>query len=275
MALPLKIRLQPDLARARSLLARADALVIAAGAGMGADSGLPTFRGNDGFWNAYPALGTQRMSFTSTASPDTFERDPRLAWGFYGHRLEMYREVAPHDGYRLLRELAARTARGAFVVTTNVDGHFERAGFPADAIWEKHGSIHRLQCLQPCGQHLWSARGFVPELNTQECRCENELPRCPHCGGLARPNIMMFGDGGWVEDMADSQQELFEGFASGARRVVVIELGAGTAIPSLRYLSQRRGWPVIRVNPHEHAVDAHNSVGLPMSALAALIELTR
>ena len=108
---------------ARRLVQSADAFIIAAGAGMSADSGLPTFRGDGGFWKAYPALGQQQLSFTDVASPHTFARDPRLAWGFYGHRLKIYRDPQPHDGYRLLMGLALKANLGAFVVTTNVDGH--------------------------------------------------------------------------------------------------------------------------------------------------------
>ncbi|HQP37085.1 MAG TPA: Sir2 family NAD-dependent protein deacetylase, partial [Polyangiaceae bacterium] len=65
---------------------QADALLITAGAGMGVDSGLPDFRGNQGFWRAYPAYADLGLSFVSLASPGWFQRDPRLAWGFYGHR---------------------------------------------------------------------------------------------------------------------------------------------------------------------------------------------
>jgi NAD-dependent SIR2 family protein deacetylase len=79
--------------RAADLIDQASALVIAAGAGMGVDSGLPDFRGRSGFWQAYPALASAGLDFSELASPHTFERDPRLAWGFYGHRLQLYPQV--------------------------------------------------------------------------------------------------------------------------------------------------------------------------------------
>src|SRR5690554_5324373 len=74
-------------------LERADGLIITAGAGMGVDSGLPDFRGNEGLWRAYPALRQSRLEFTRIASPAAFRREPELAWGFYGHRLELYRKT--------------------------------------------------------------------------------------------------------------------------------------------------------------------------------------
>src|SRR5262250_1763780 len=108
------------LERAARLIAEAEGLVIAAGAGMGVDSGLPDFRGSQGFWNAYPALGTREIGFTAIASPPTFRTEPRLAWGFYGHRLQLYRETVPHAGFALLKDWAARRPQGAFVFTSNV-----------------------------------------------------------------------------------------------------------------------------------------------------------
>ncbi len=81
------------IARAAELIESADALIIAAGAGMGVDSGLPDFRGNEGFWKAYPALARARLEFTRIASPSAFERNPQLAWVFYGHRLKLYRDT--------------------------------------------------------------------------------------------------------------------------------------------------------------------------------------
>src|SRR6476619_685195 len=126
--------------QAAHLIEQADALVIAAAAGMGVDSGLPDFRGNQGFWNAYPALGRRAMDFATIASPRTFETDPRLAWGFYGHRLALYRETVPHAGFGILRRWGERMPRGLAVFTSNVDGQFQRAGFDAVPIHECHGS---------------------------------------------------------------------------------------------------------------------------------------
>ena len=177
--------------KARRLVQSADAILIAAGAGMSAASGLPTFRGDGGFWNAYPALGQQQLSITDVASPQTFARDPWLAWGFYGHRLKIFRAAQPHDDYRLLIGLALKADLGSFVVTTNVDGHFQRAGFPDARIWEMHGSIHQLQCLEPCVQDLWPAWSVEPEIDANACRCPGEIPRCPAWGGV-RPNNLIF-----------------------------------------------------------------------------------
>ena len=93
---------EPSIRAAAELIADADALIIAAGAGIGVDSGLPDSRGNEGFWRAYPALAKANLNFAEVASPQTFEQNPSLAWGFYGHRLDLYRRTVPHAGFEIL-----------------------------------------------------------------------------------------------------------------------------------------------------------------------------
>lgn len=106
----------------KTLLHSADCLLITAGAGMGVDSGLPDFRGNSGMWQAYPELGRQQINFTSIANPQAFAKNPRLAWGFYGHRLALYRKTVPHAGFEYLLKIAEHLDLPYFVFTSNVDG---------------------------------------------------------------------------------------------------------------------------------------------------------
>ncbi len=117
--------------RAAAVVAEADALLVGAGAGMGVDSGLPDFRGAQGFWRAYPLYQKLGLDFIGMANPRWFATDPAFAWGFYGHRLELYRRTEPHPGFAVLARWAARMKRGSFVYTSNVDGHFQKAGFDA------------------------------------------------------------------------------------------------------------------------------------------------
>lgn len=262
------------LRRAAALITEADALIVAAGAGMGVDSGLPDFRGPEGFWRAYPALGRARIDFHRIASPAAFEADARLAWGFYGHRLGLYRRTVPHAGFGLLRRWGEGMAQGCRVFTSNVDGQFQRAGFDDAAVHECHGSIHHLQCSVPCGDAVWTADDFTPEVDEAACRLRNALPTCPHCGALARPNVLMFGDAAWVDAREAAQAERFADWMAGVRRPVVIEIGAGTAVPSVRYFSRqmvdRANARRVRINLHEPAVPAAQDVGIGMGALDAL-----
>ena len=80
----------------------ADAILVGAGAGMGVDSGLPDFRGKSGFWKAYPPLAKMGIEFEEMANPYWFTKNPSLAWGFYGHRLNLYQKTKPHCGFNIL-----------------------------------------------------------------------------------------------------------------------------------------------------------------------------
>ena len=111
-------------------LRNAEHLVIIAGAGLGVDSGLPDFRGNEGFWRAYPALAGAGIDFETMATPACLEQDPRRGWGFYGHRLNLYRRAVPHEGFGILRDFIRQLSGSAFVITSNVDGQFQK-GFLA------------------------------------------------------------------------------------------------------------------------------------------------
>src|SRR5512138_172531 len=128
-------------ARAADAIRGASALVVTAGAGMGVDSGLPDFRGDHGFWNAYPMYERLGLSFVQAANPEHFERDPAFGWGFYGHRTNLYRQTTPHEGFHILRRWTRDLGLDHFVVTSNVDGQFQKAGFGEEKILEVHGSI--------------------------------------------------------------------------------------------------------------------------------------
>ena len=254
--------------RAADLVRDADALLVCAGAGMGVDSGLPDFRGTSGFWRAYPPYERLGLGFEELADPVHFAEDPALAWGFYGHRLHLYRGTTPHAGFGVLR------AWGARVLTSNVDGQFQEAGFPHVA--EVHGSIHHLQCLAPCSPEIWSAAGVEVRIDAA-MRALKPLPQCGHCGGLARPNILMFGDGGWLAERSRRQIVRYNAWLDdatrGGGRLVVIEVGAGTAIPTVRIESERvvvrRGATLVRINPRDARVPALQ-VSLPTGAVEGL-----
>lgn len=252
------------------LLDQADGLIITAVAGMGVDSGLPDFRGNSGFWQAYPALAKARIAFHEIANPDNFHSDPSLAWGFYGHRLALYRATEPHRGFALLAEWANQMPQGGFVFTSNVDGQFQKAGFDGTRIYECHGSIHHLQCLTPCSSEVWMADEVQAEVDAEQCRMAPPLPRCPRCGGLARPNILMFGDDGWIDARSRQQASRLQRWLVTVERPLVIELGAGTAIPTVRHFGESLDVPIIRINPTEPQLILRRGVSLAMGALEGL-----
>ncbi len=265
------------LEQAARAIQAADALVIAAGAGMGVDSGLPDFRGNEGFWKAYPMVARLGLRFDEMANPVWFENDPELAWAFYGHRLNLYRQTTPHAGFGKLLKWATAKPAGYFVFTSNVDGHFQKAGFAPEQIEECHGSIHHFQCLRECTRSIWDADKENVRVDETIFRAARPLPRCRHCGGMARPNIMMFDDFSWLADRHYEQQQRFgqwlQPLQKKSARLAIIELGAGSAIPTVRYtcekLSQIFGGTLIRINLREANVPSGH-FGLATGALEGL-----
>jgi NAD-dependent SIR2 family protein deacetylase len=263
---------------AAEALRRAGALVVTAGAGMGVDSGLPDFRGDRGFWKAYPMYERLGLSFVDAANPEHFERDPHFGWGFYGHRLNLYRATVPHAGFAILRRWIETRRLPWFVVTSNVDGQFQKAGFDEDRIVEVHGSIHHLQCTVPCAPAIWENREEIA-VDPRTMRADG-LPRCACCGAVARPNILMFGDYGWIPQRTHAQQGRLDVFLEEVeeRPLLVVELGAGTAVPTIRYTSERLGARpdalVVRVNPREADIGAPH-VSLAAGALEGLTAIDR
>ncbi|MFC4003935.1 NAD-dependent deacetylase [Prauserella oleivorans] len=260
-----------ELDRAAELISSAGALLVCAGAGMGVDSGLPDFRGDEGFWRAYPPYARLGLSFVEVADPVHFAADPELAWGFYGHRLELYRRTRPHDGFAILRRWGDAKSGGVRVFTSNVDGQFQRAGFPHVA--EVHGSIHHLQCLERCGDDIWPADDVTVSVDEATMRAVPPLPACPHCGGLARPNILMFGDFDWLGTRTERQLDELRAWRREHPDLVVVELGAGLAVPTVRRqaeLASAANGALVRINPREPEVRHGRGVSLPLGALDAL-----
>ena len=155
---------------ARELLQQARSIAVLTGAGISAESGVPTFRGAGGLWKQFRA--------EDLATPDAFRRDPQLCWEWYDWRRGILANVKPNAGHSAIAELERLTQR-FMLITQNVDGLHQQAG--SERVLEIHGSIWRLQCTQ-CGK-AWLDR-TVPL---------NLLPRC-ECGGLARPGVVWFGE---------------------------------------------------------------------------------
>lgn len=243
----------------------ADALLITAGAGIGADSGLATFRGKGGFWS--------EKDFMRLANPQAFVADPRAALGFYGYRLNSYRNTAPHAGFGILKSWADKMPQGHFVYTSNVDAHFEKAGFDPSKVVACHGTIHQWQCTSCTSPALYSA----PERVEVDAAMNwvGPLPLCP-CGAVLRPNILMFGDAMWNASPTLAQDKVCNDWIQALpskTKMVVVEIGAGTAVPSVRMFSamwKAAGATMIRINVAEaYGAD----IRIEASALEALTHI--
>ena len=262
---------------AREKVANASYILITAGAGMGVDSGLPDFRGKEGFWQAYPIAKKLNLDFYELASPKWFDENPKLAWAFYGHRLHLYKDTTPHSGYNKLLNLAL-AKKDYFVVTSNVDGHFKKAGFSEDRIDEIHGSINHMQCSKPCSSDIWSSGNINLELDLEKFEAKEPLPYCKKCRGVARPNILMFNDWNWLEHREKKQRERFANFLRqvGSESLVILEFGAGEVVPTIRNLSEiiasDFNATLIRINPQDYSVP-DGAISLKNGAKEAIEEL--
>ena len=223
--------------------------------------------------SAYPALGRQGLCFQTIASPPAFEQVPLTAWGFYGHRLNLYRATAPHAGFGVLHAWGQRMAQGCFVFTSNVDGHFQKAGFPTARVHECHGSIHRLQCTAHCSGEIWPTAHLHPQVDEAACQWQGELPHCPRCGALARPNVLMFDDRHWNDTRSQQQRMLLDMWLDSTTAPLVIEIGAGRAVPTVRNFTRRmqqRGSALVRINLREASIHNPDAIEIALGAREAL-----
>jgi NAD-dependent SIR2 family protein deacetylase len=215
------------------------------------------------------------MSFIDMANPQWFENDPHTAWGFYGHRLNLYRQTIPHSGYKMLLNWGQKKAGGYFVFTSNVDGHFQKSGFDPDRIIECHGSIHHLQCSRLCSNNIWAGDQCMVEIDEENMKGLDPLPECPNCGGIARPNILMFGDWNWISSRTAQQEQLLGEWLkqNKTKKMAIIECGAGTGVPTVRWTSERVvskfDATLIRINSRESQVPS-GAIGIAGGALETL-----
>ncbi len=264
--------------KAKQKIKEADVILITAGAGMGVDSGLPDFRGDEGFWKAYPVIKNLGHSFVDMANPQWFDTQPKLAWAFYGHRLNLYRKTVPHKGFALLKELV-EAKEDYFIFTSNVDGQFQKAGFDEEKIYECHGSIHYMQCTR-CSTEIYTTEKVEVEIDMDVFEAQT-IPHCPQCDEVARPNILMFGDWKWDSKRSNAQSAKLDAFKQkveeNRQKIVIIEIGAGTHIPTVRYESEHTATElngfVVRINPRDYEIEEQYGVGIALGGLAGLREV--
>jgi NAD-dependent deacetylase len=165
--------LNTALDEAAAALRDADQVCVLTGAGVSAESGVPTFRASDGLWEGH--------RIEDVASPSGFERDPGLVWQFYNARRANVATVKPNPGHHALVELEKRWNERFTLVTQNVDGLHLQAG--SQNVLEIHGSLRHTRCLG-CG--IVANRGLEPL---------GDAPQCGECRGQLRPDIVWFGEG--------------------------------------------------------------------------------
>lgn len=224
-----------QLEAAAARLRAAGRVTVMTGAGVSAASGIPTFRGQDGLWRRFRA--------EELATAEAFSRDPATVWEWYAWRRALIAEARPNAAHLVLASWERRLP-GFTLVTQNVDGLHERAG--SAEVVRLHGSIWDLACWAQCrsSPRRWhDDRVPLPELP----------PRCPHCGALARPGVVWFGE---MLDPAD-----LDAANAAVRCDVFLTVGTSSLVyPAAGFVhaARARGAFTIEVNPE--ATEASDSV---------------
>ena len=241
---------------ARALLAGARNVVVLTGAGISAESGVPTFRGEEGLWKSFRP--------EDLATPESFRRDPRLVWEWYAWRRERVGRCVPNQGHLALARWAL--AGRATIVTQNVDGLHEAAARseagdrdPTRALpLELHGALFRDRCTRCVRRFPASASVDASSLET--------LPRCPECGALARPDVVWFGE------LLDATA-LGRAFDEAGGADVCLVVGTSALVhpaASIPLITLKRGGLVVEVNPDLTPISAYARISVRAPAAEAL-----
>ncbi len=254
------------------LLKQAERMLVLTSAGMSADSNIPTFRDKDGYWRNFPPFKDRGLEAQDLASPWAFRNELPHAWAFYEWRRRNADKNEPHEGYHVLNRWMADCE--VFIHTTNTDGYHLRSGCPTDRIKEVHGSMWRLQCLNVCSYDFWN-EDAVPlcGLDNERMLASN-YPVCPRCKGIARPHILMFGDGEYTGH--PEQDDNFSDFLKNPVDLVLL-IGSSGAVPTNDYIAlqfHQGGASIININLD---ISANSIVNTPhflaMKGKDALIQL--
>ncbi len=217
---------------------------VLTGAGISAESGIPTFRGKDGLWNKYDPM--------ELATPEAFKRDPKLVWEWYDWRRQLIAKAQPNEGHKVLVEME-KNFPDFWLITQNVDGLHQRAG--SKKVIELHGNIWKLRCVS-CGKEDPDYRAPLPEIP----------PECESCGGLLRPGVVWFGE----SLPMDALQRAYE-LSEDAEVFIVVGTSAQVyPAAELPFVAKRGGAKLIEVNPEETPVTPHADVSIRESASTGL-----
>ncbi|MCS7196877.1 MAG: NAD-dependent deacylase [Aquificaceae bacterium] len=199
---------------------------VLTGAGISAESGIPTFRGDGGLWRNFRA--------EELATPTAFKKNPVLVWEWYMWRRSLIAKAKPNEGHLGLVELEEKLGDNFLLITQNVDGLHQRAG--SKRLVELHGNIWRVRCLS-CGAVYQDER----------VQSEDLPPSCRECGGLVRPDVVWFG-----EALPDEALKTAILWASSCD--IFVSIGTSALVypaAQLPYIAKEKGAKVVEINPEE------------------------
>jgi len=235
--------IRPEVVRAVRAIGGSSYLIAFTGAGVSAESGIPTFRGPGGLWRRYKP--------EELASPEGFKRNPRLVWEWYAWRMQLVERAKPNKAHILLSRLEESGILKC-IITQNVDGLHQRSG--SKNVIELHGNIWRARCIE-C---------YYTTIHHEPPPKESLPPTCPRCGALLRPDVVWFG-----EPLPSGA--LARAYSEAANADVVLVIGTSGAVEpagSIPLIAWHRGAHIINVDPNPNRYDGISYVNIKAKATA-------
>ena len=216
------------------------------GAGVSAESGIPTFRGKEGFWR----IGSQNYRPEEMSTMAAFREMPDEVWAWYLYRRGICRAAAPNAAHRAIARAEQRSGDAFLLITQNVDGLHLRAGNTHQRTYQIHGNLDLMRCSRQClpapvplpesiDVRWQKGRGLTDQ--------ERALLRCPECGAAARPHVL------WFDETYDEENFRFQSSIEAARLaslLIVVGTTGATSLPMhVGMMASQRGIPIVVVNP--------------------------
>ncbi len=236
------------LAACRAALGREGRIVALTGAGVSAESGIPTFRGKEGYWT----IGAREYHPQELATHDAFEQMPWEVWAWYLYRRGVCMAAAPNAGHVALVDMAHALGDRFALVTQNVDGLHRRAGSPDATTFPIHGDISLMRCANDCVLDRWPIPDAIPALARGETVSAEvkALLVCPRCGGMTRPHVL------WFDESYDEERYFLmtvRALAARSALVVIAGTSAQTNLPwQVVTLAERAGATIVDINPEDN-----------------------
>lgn len=224
--------------------------IVLTGAGISAESGVPTFRGKDGYWR----VGSKNYHAQELATLAAFQRMPEHVWAWYLERRRVCRSAAPNAAHGALAAAASALGDRLLLITQNVDGLHRRAGSPEATTYEIHGNLDYMRCLRGCRGVL-----AIPELDAVPPAALETALACPACRAPCRPHVL------WFDEFYDEEHYRFDSsLEAAARASLLIVIGTtGTTNLPLQICDRalRRGTPLVVIDPEPNVFSERATPG--------------
>lgn len=232
----------------RKTLSEGKKITVLTGAGISAESGIPTFRGPDGFWT----IGSRNYQPQEIATFWMFKRRPYDVWSWYLYRIKLCRKAKPNRGHIAVADMEKILGDSFMLITQNVDGLHLRAGNTLKRTYQIHGNIFYIRCSEECSREIYPLPDGIKGKDKGEEITEEEkrLLRCPRCGAIARPHVL------WFDESYDEKYFYWDSSLRVAREtglLITVGTSGATNLPNqILWTVYSEGGTIIDVNIEEN-----------------------